>query len=540
VVRGGLGKSLTALPVGDVEGAVAAAVADGYLRLAMMIARAAESDKVALRADAAAQLEACGGLQDGDWGGGGGGGAAEAVSAEERMILAVLAGNVSAVARRLGLSWRRVFAMELLYGAGSSAELLHSERVSAAVGALEQVAGAIPARPPHGGTDERDAAYHLLRLYADPTASYPLTAGVFSASSFGTAHDPNDARFPWLLHQTLSALVPRAVLPEAVRLSDAYAGQLAAAGLPLWSFYVLCSGAPPAAVVKSTLLRLWPSMSRARIELSRDLVGDVGAGMDGAGDDEEDVEDEDGAERMGAHAFLVHVMKVPVEWVHEARALQSRADGGEEEAECGHWLRAGTAEGVAAAQALIARVLFPRAVAQYDAAALARIANWLGAVNRGTHPADWSTAGGLILDYLSHVGPETMARVTAPPAETHVRLMLVYKSMAQRVGAYMAAATTPMQRHAAVTIADGIVSAERVAALNNPDLIEDAMDDLESLPVSRATARRVVAEYKHQTADGGLAGAALFVSALPVYASFVGRPRPVSREVRRGTASVQS
>lgn len=548
---GALGRCLKKLCGGDIPGAVKEAVGAGYLRLGMMVARAAESDKAALRGDAGDWLESCGGLGgeelEKEVGEGGG------LSAEERMILAVLSGDVREVAIRLDLSWYRLFAMELLHGAGSSAELMHSQRISNAVAALESASRAIPPRPPHGqGSTERDAAYHLLRLYADPTASYPLTAGVYSSSSFGVRHDPCDARMPWLLHQTLSALVPRAVLSGAVHLSNAYAAQLEAAGMPLWSFYVLCSGGPPAAIAKEALLRLWPRMYADRIELDRDTVlgkeehersralerlfehDSVDDGM---------IEEDQDSGDISAVVFLVFGMKVPICWVHEAHALYCRSEEGMEESECEHWLQAGTAVGLDSAQRLVADVLFPRAIAQYDSKALTRLYNLLqvfDAISR--RPVNWSTSGGLILDFLRHVYPETKTSSSASLHVFYATLMPVFRSMTQRVRARMESTKTPVQRQSVTAIADGIVAVQRVAALFNPSLVCDAFEDLQTLQdfVSLATARRVSEEYKEQTMDGGLAAASLFVSALPLYASYIGRNGRGSVAHFRETMSLES
>ncbi len=38
---------------------------------------------------------------------------------------------------------------------------------------------------PHGKSEDIDAAYHLLKLYADPTASYPVSSGVYSSRQRG-------------------------------------------------------------------------------------------------------------------------------------------------------------------------------------------------------------------------------------------------------------------------------------------------------------------------------------------------------------------
>ena len=125
--------------VGDVQGAAQSALAVGHLRLGIMIARAAESPKDDLRADAEAQLMEYGlleeleddaaaqvlELEDND-----------TISVDERMVLLLLAGHIAPVARKLSLSWYRGFIMHLLYGAGC-VDLPLPQRVMAAVNGVE-------------------------------------------------------------------------------------------------------------------------------------------------------------------------------------------------------------------------------------------------------------------------------------------------------------------------------------------------------------------------------------------------------------------
>jgi hypothetical protein len=557
----GLPRALALLTIGDVDGAVESAASAGYLRLALLIARAAESDKEALRADALSQLEAYGlftdgnpnpGLLDEKIGDPNGDVFHDAsvttlLSVDERLILCLLAGFISPVAQYLRPSWYRVFAMELLYGAGSSNQS-SPERISLAVAAMAAIADEI-AFPPHGHPTHRDAAYHLLRLYADPTASYPLTAGVYSAGSFGVVNDPLDARFPWLLHQALAALVPQAQLPDAIRLSDALAAQLDSAGLPLWSFYVMCSGSPPAAYVKDVLVRSWHRLEHDRIEMAAGLIGhstaedSVETSESSTLADEDngmDIEDPGALGRarmgstgdaefplMGAFTFLVHILKIPKCWIHEARAVHCRIEIDVMSPtqgflqECENWMHSGTELGLMHAQDLIVDELFPRAVSLYDVSLLVRIAELLRSMNEEKRLSNWSTRGGLILDYLTHLAPETSINARAERVEAEVTTcMSVYQSMAQRVVVYMSLARTPVQRHAAVTIANGVACGERIAALRRPMLMDEAAADLERMPVSSACARRICAELRHQAVEGGRKGAVRFAAALPHYAPF--------------------
>lgn len=525
-----LRRALLLLTLGDLEGAVSAAVASGHLRLAIMISRALEAPKDDLRADAEAQLVAYGLLNRGnldeveegpgddilDMGKGG-----DAVSVDERMVLFLLAGRIAPVARFLGLSWYRTFIMELLHGAGSS-NLTQAERVSAAVSAVTK--SGISTIAPHGQSGDTDAAYHLLRLYADPTASYPLTSGVYSAGSFGVDYAPLDARFPWLLHQVLSAIVPQATTAAApAMLADSFAAQLSAAGLPLWSFYVLCSGGAPAGIIKDKLIRAWPQVCIDSVEWSLGGTESTVTRPSAMGDSSESSSDhvghapEPAVGTMTAENFLVSVLGMPVEWLHEARAVACHASG-DMLNECVHWIATKTEAGATRAHRLLAEQIFPEASACHDAATLARTAELLRDLSIVKRIANWSTAGGLILEYLNHVaGVPVLVQGD----------MALYRSMARRLPAYASRAQTPVQMHAAATVADGIASAERARVLlctreakDRAAALEDAVSDLEKLPTSSGVKLRAVGEYRIE-AQHGAAIANRFASALPLYSKYL-------------------
>lgn len=529
----GLRGAFINLSLGEIEKAVSMAIEAGNLRLAMLIARALEAPKDDLRADVEAQLAAYeltpksqdGGMEDLDkipeekWDS-----ILEdckdsaAISLNERLILLTLSGHVSSVARFLSLSWYRLFIMEFFHGAGPS-QPTQAERVSAAVHAISQ--SGIPTDPPHSHGGQSDVVYHLLRLYADPTASYPLTSGVYANASFGNFYSPLDARFSWLMYQVLTAIIPEASTPRApLLLADEFATQLRADGLHLWSFYVRCSGGAPPQVLKNELIRDWPNVVNDFLEWeATGMRGeeDVENGTTGKGrkDLEAKLMLEDLSGQFQPETFLISVLNVPPEWIAEAKAVAAHASG-DYLKECEYWIAAGSEEGALSAHEILCEVVFPEMVALQDTSQYVTIVNMLRQLSQRKHVSHWSVAGGLILDYLEFV--VGVPKVVRQPLE-------VYRGMAQRVKAMSSRAITPYQHHAASAIADGIVAAERAQLFfitpeaRNSNL-EQIVEDLAELPCSRAVKLRATGEYKIE-AERGQAVALRFSLAFAPYARYL-------------------
>lgn len=526
----GLRSALINLTLGRVEEAVALAAKAGHLRLSLLIARALESPKDDLRADAIAQLEVYGLRRrrdedvDGDdedvgvdeeW---------EQilqdcpedadVSLAERMILLVLAGHVASVAKHLGMSWYRLFIMEFFHGKGSS-DLTQAERVSAAVDAIND--SKISTLAPHGCAQHFDVVYHLLRLYADPTASYSLTSGVYANGSFGAVYSPLDARFSWLTYQILTAVIPQASTPNAPQaLADEFSSQLRAAGLHLWSFYVLCSGGAPADVMKRVLLRDWPSMVADVVEWTP--VGGIGSAQGQKADRENEVRStklEDLAGQLGAESFLKDILGVPRAWIAEAKAVAARVDGDTLE-ECKHWLACGTEEGALRAHELITTRVFPGMAACQDTSRYSELVVILRHLEASKHVSDWSTSGGLILHYLEYVfGIPHVKRQS----------LTVYRGMVNRVCSLATRASTPEEHHAAAVIADGVAIAERselfrTKSEDRESILEQLVEDLERLPCSKGVRLRVAGEYRVEMGHGRSTAQRLSM-AYPPYVRFV-------------------
>lgn len=527
----GLRSALISLTLGNIEEAVATATRTGHLRLALVIARALESPKDDLRADAEAQLATYGlslrreesgytrqDEESNNW---------QwddildecpddaAVSVDERMILLVLAGHVAPVARYMELSWYRLFIMEFFHGAGSS-DLTQAERVSAAVEATS--ASEISTLAPHGCAQNLDVVYHLLRLYADPTASYSLTSGVYANGSFGSVYSPLDARFSWLTYQILTAVIHQASTTNAPQvLADEFSSQLRATGLHLWSYYVLCSGSARADVMKSALIRDWPNMESDFVEWipAHGLESAKNAPTPGREDKIEGQKFEDVAGQLGAEQFLEEVLGVPREWIAEAKAVAAHVKG-EHLEECKHWIATGTEDGASRAHKVLTTQVFPDMVSCRDSSRYGEVVEVLRHLEASKHVADWSISGGLILNYLEYV-------VGVPKVKRQP--LVVYRGMVNLVRSWAARATTPEQHHTATVIADGIAAAERAQlfhaeAADRDIVLDQVVEDLERLPCSRGVKLRAAGEYKIE-AQHGRAVALRFSAAYPPYARYM-------------------
>ncbi len=518
-----LRRALLLMSIGDIEGAADAAIDVGHFRLGLMIARGMEAPRDELREDAEAQLmqyclegvemdeirkvqrdelEPTKSILDGNDN--------EQVSMDEAMILLLLAGRVTPVARKLNLSWYRVFIMELLHGAGCS-DMSLPERVSAAVEGIDH--SRLPTTAPHKKTKDLDAAYHLLKLYSHPTGSYPITSGVYSSRSVGFVHSALDARLPWLLHQILSSLVgPASNSKVAWHLAEAFSLQLFAAGLPLWGFYVMCSGSAPEATLKAALIQKWPELSRDFVEWN--VGGESTICSDHSTEGKVEVERTHApTDTMGAEAFLVSVLGTPVEWIHEAKAIYHHYNG-ELMEECKEWIRTKTPDGCNKAHDILSKQLFPRALSLYKTEEQVEIRKHLYALSvSNTNISNWAAQGQLILQYLTYV---------ADIPDTRKADVAVLRSMAQRVVVMAKHAESPLQKHAIETMADGILAAERaldVIATDENGLL-GLLEDLEVVPVSKSTKMRLIGELRHSE-EVGASISSRYAAAHPVYYRFL-------------------
>lgn len=493
----GLRMALVHMSLGKIEEAIDVAIEAGHARLGLMIARSLElKARQELQDDARSQLERYGligdlheeretegDLNDEQWDSIlQGCGSDEAVCVDERMILMVLCGKVAPVARFLNLSWYRLFILELFHGVGvGSADLSQGERVCVAVDAIENCG--LGTEAPHGQGGYTDVVYHLLRLYADANACYPLTSGVYSAGSFGHRYAPLDGRFSWLLYQTLSGLVGAAGMWDAnVRLCDAFSAQLCSLGMYAWGLYVRCCGGTDEEVVKSELIRHWDGLSKDYVEWKP--YGEKGS--------------------MNAESFLVDILNIPKEWVSEAKAWAAERDGEFGKA-CEHWVEA---KGMERAHELVTKVVFPGIVGRKEVEEECDgMVNLLRRMKEGRVVAEWGTGGGLILDFL-----ENVVRGGTNDIEVLRRMVGRVTRMRERIRARDGGIEEMVM---VKVMAEGIAGAERAIVLGMEEgeersiILEMAVEDLGELwggggagAIGKGVEMRIAGELRSECEHG--------------------------------------
>eukprot|EP00178_Gracilaria_changii_P012271 TRINITY_DN3476_c0_g1_i1.p1 TRINITY_DN3476_c0_g1~~TRINITY_DN3476_c0_g1_i1.p1 ORF type:complete len:1012 (+),score=130.19 TRINITY_DN3476_c0_g1_i1:199-3234(+) len=524
------------LCLGAVEQAVDTAIEQGHLRLAMLMSRALEVPKDDLRDDAVDQLVAYrlvdpAVLEDNSpdlsvW---------DMVLEEcsenspvdinERLVLLVLAGHVDSVARYLGFSWYRLFVMELVHGAGNSEEP-QPDRVAAAVSAINE--SDIATLAPHLNSEsELDVAYHMLRLYADPTGKYPITSGVYSSCSFGFDYKPLDASFPWLLHQVLSAIIPEATTKAApCVLADAFSTQLQSAGLPLWAFYTLCSGGAPVENLKAALIRDWKYLKVDAIEIMMERARmdpmEVES-EDDKGKTDENLEVEEARirkplylKRMTSLQFLQDVLKVPSAWIAEAEALAAREEG-DVLKECKLWLECNSEEGSTNAHSLLTESIMPEVIVGEDFSRYESCVSMLRILGTRKHISNWLHGGGLLLDY--------MEQVMGTPHEKPKADLAVLHRMVERLTVFKEKAISDVQRQCVRIIADGVATAQRAVLLSlnttsRDEALANVIDDIGRLPLSICVKSRLTDEYTAEEEKGRAASTRLS-GAFPGYGKYI-------------------
>ncbi|CAN8073737.1 unnamed protein product [Agarophyton chilense] len=511
-------RAVVDLCLGDVERAVDTAIEEGHLRLALLMSRAMEVPKDDLRDDAVDQLVAYRLLDPGMLEENGSDASTwdsileecseqSAIDINERLILVLLSGHVASVARYLGFSWYRLFIMELLHGAGNSNDP-QPDRVAAAVSAIKD--SEIETMAPHNNSEsELDVAYHMLRLYADPTGRHPITSGVYSSCSFGFSYNPLDARFSWLLHQVLSAIIPQATTKTAHSiLSDSFSSQLNAAGLPLWAFYVLCSGGAPAGVVKTALTRDWLSIKSDIVDVITEGTRTEPMDIDSQDTTQQEDEMQEAPEaeirsaislkQMNSLPFLQEVLQVPSTWIAEAEALAARAEG-DSFKECEMWLECKTEQGSANAHDLLTEIILPEVIVGEDFTRYDSCVKMLRTLGNQKNVSNWLSGGGLLLDYIEQV-------VGVPQDKPRADLSVLH-DMVERISTFEEKARSFTQRQCVRVVANGIATAQRAALLGADEvyrnkMLPDLIDDLGRLPVGTSVKSRLTAEYTSEEEKG--------------------------------------
>lgn len=282
-----------------------------------------------------------------------------------------------------GLDWKRVFAVHMWYHCSpicSIQDALNAYEISFKGSGRGGKYGA-PPQPPfmeeHEEYEEedevdenrfvtRDTCYHLLKLYCK--RSHRLERLLSPSTS--TAHQL-DFSLSWHLNQVLESLQYTHLSQyHAGMLHTSFAAQLEGLGLWHWATFVLLHLQDPVRrerAVRSLLCRHCSlSADHSNVEKER---------------------------------FMLSDLKIPAEWIHEAKALQARYEGRTRE-EAFHLVKA---RHWSLGHNVVLRSLVSDAIinAEYDI--LKSLLGELEPRDRSSTVKDWATGGQVFLDYLSLV-----------------------------------------------------------------------------------------------------------------------------------------
>ncbi|XP_022797911.1 nuclear pore complex protein Nup98-Nup96-like [Stylophora pistillata] len=275
-----------------------------------------------------------------------------------------------------GLDWKRVLAVHLWYFCSPTCSITDAVQAYNASfkGSSSHGRYGAPPHPPFVEEDEgdanenkfvtRDTCYHLLKLYCK--RSHRLERLLSPSTSTVVQLD---FRLSWHLYQVLLSLHYTHLSEQhAAMLHCGFAAQLEGLGLWHWAAFVLLHIEEPTRrenAVRSLLGRYCcVSLDHAYIEKER---------------------------------FLLNELKIPAEWIHEAKALRARYEGKTRE-EAFHLVKA---RHWSLGHRVILRSLVSDAIinAEYDF--LKTLLEELEARDRSSTVKDWATGGQVFLDYLS-------------------------------------------------------------------------------------------------------------------------------------------
>ncbi|XP_078371007.1 nuclear pore complex protein Nup98-Nup96-like isoform X3 [Oculina patagonica] len=277
------------------------------------------------------------------------------------------------------LDWKRVLAVHLWYYCSPTSSISDALRAydTSFKGSTNNGRYGAPPHPPFmededEQTDEenkfvtRDTCYHLLKLYCK--RSHRLERLLSPSTSTALQLD---FRLSWHLYQVLQSLEYTHLSQEhAGMLHSGFAAQLEGLGLWHWAAFVLLHIQEPARrehAVRSLLCRYCSlSADHAYVEKER---------------------------------FMLDDLKIPAEWIHEAKALRARFEGRTRE-EAFHLVKA---RHWSLGHNVILRNLVSDAIinAEYDF--LKTLLGELEPRDRSSTVRDWATGGQVFLDYLALV-----------------------------------------------------------------------------------------------------------------------------------------
>mmetsp|Transcript_2792 Transcript_2792/g.12630 ORF Transcript_2792/g.12630 Transcript_2792/m.12630 type:complete len:799 (-) Transcript_2792:2484-4880(-) len=231
-------------------------------------------------------------------------------------VLHLLSGNVERSRQLKELSWYRAFALFLWYSKSGRKDIGSlANALEAFTTAWESSRIAGPPVPPHASglnLDERytvaengetDSAYEILCLFSNIAHEHGLERAL-STTSFGSEKAILDFTGSWILYQWLRGIVGAgARIRQELRVHATFAEQLEGNSMSLWSVYVMASAQTSASrdwQLRSLIWRLWPKIVKDAVEVR---------GRE---------------ELLGPEEFLCGVLKVPYDWILEAKILWAR------------------------------------------------------------------------------------------------------------------------------------------------------------------------------------------------------------------------
>ncbi|KAJ8903285.1 hypothetical protein NDN08_004394 [Rhodosorus marinus] len=336
-------------------------------------------------------------------------------------LLHLLSGNIEKSRQLKEVSWYRAFALFLWYSKSGRKDIGSlANAVEAFTTAWDSSRIAGPPVPPHASDlnlDERyavakngetDSAYEILCLFSNIAHEHGLERAI-STTSFGSEKAILDFTGSWMLYQWLRGIVGAgARLRQELRVHATFAEQLEGNSMPLWSVYVMASAQTSAFrdwELRSLIWRLWPKIVKDTAEVR---------GRE---------------EALEPEAFLCGVLKVPYDWILEAKVLWARyRQAHAEEAELLCKLGADWNEMEASSDAhdLICDKIAPkiasmavRSLRGWETAAK-RLINLLSTLSASSLP-DWNVKGGVLLTFLKLLADDEAEKCKAwnDPAVLH-------------------------------------------------------------------------------------------------------------------------
>ncbi|KAG8180121.1 hypothetical protein JTE90_012136 [Oedothorax gibbosus] len=275
------------------------------------------------------------------------------------------------------LSWKQVLSLQLWYYCNPNASVQDAvkEYDESFQGTSEYGRYASPPYPSYLDASDMseiseedssnifDTCYHLLKLYCDRSHRFDM---LLMPETYSPDH--LDYRLSWLLHLALSSVGYHIPDDIANTLHMNFASQLESLGLWEWAIFVLLYHTDTqwrSTQVKDILLRCISLESNADIETKE--------------------------------KFLTERLKVPENWLFEAKAIKANTSGKKAE-EAWYLLKAGS---WSKSHQIVIKNLAPSAIINEDFEFLMKYLSEFAVPERSATIIDWASGGQVYLDYIN-------------------------------------------------------------------------------------------------------------------------------------------